>query len=233
MRTSNPANVRDDYVTALIDVEAAFRAVDVSTTVMAFAKKHVAEYSLLAAAVLWEGYVSDLFVAYLNRNQSKFANYVLPKITLDTKDDIARRATGHVEARFRAHLSVEQLRAVLDDRNYNVTFPTTNDLKAQAGKLLVAADAGGFTAISAAGAASVEAWRSIRNFLAHRSRAAKDAMQSALVVGSLPARFKLGAGTRHVHDVGSYLLAVPAHQTEKRLVLYLTEMRTMGQSLCP
>jgi hypothetical protein len=58
-------------------------------------------------------------------------------------------------------------------------------------------------------------------------------MQATLRAGAIPARFKLGAGTRDVHDVGSYLLAVPNQQTQRRIVLYLAEMRAMGQTLCP
>jgi hypothetical protein len=193
----------------------------------------VAEYSLVAAAVLWEGYLGDLFIAYLNRDQTRFRQYVLPNVTLDATDEIARRAKVYLQPRFTAHLTVAQLRAILDARNYNVTFATTAELKQYAGKLLVPADAARFTGISSSTAATIEAWKSMRNYLAHRSKAAKEALNAALSAPSLPARFKLGAGTRHVHDVGSYLLAVPDKAAQKRLPLYLSEMESVGTALCP
>jgi hypothetical protein len=232
MRTSNPTSVREDFVRALADIDTAFTSVDLSR-VPDKSKQLVAEYCLVAAAVLWEGYVSDLFVAYISHDMSQFASYVLPRIAMTSDDDIGRRATSHVEPRFKRHLITAEVRAILDETGNNITLASTDRVKMQAGKLLVPADAAHFTEISAAQTALIEAWRSARNFLAHRSKGAKDAMQASLRATGLPARLKLGAGTRDIYEVGPYLVAVPEGGAVNRIRLYISAMRALGISLCP
>ena len=60
-------------------------------------KKLIAEYAFVAAATLFEGFISDLFVGYINRDIQKFRDYLLGKIGLDPTDEYAKRAAQHVE----------------------------------------------------------------------------------------------------------------------------------------
>ena len=66
MRTADPQNIKTDFLSGLQDVEDALDAV-IASTVSVKSRNIIAEYSFLGAAILWEGFVSDLFVAFINK----------------------------------------------------------------------------------------------------------------------------------------------------------------------
>ncbi len=76
MRTVDPESVKSDFVSALTDLKSYFddaaellskREGDLST---------LSEQTMMSAAVLWEGFISDLIVAYINRDSSEFKELV-------------------------------------------------------------------------------------------------------------------------------------------------------------
>jgi hypothetical protein len=243
VRKANPAGIRDDFFRALHDIETTYKSVDDATLNKA-SKKLVAEYSLMAAAVLWEGYLSDLFVAYVNVDMTRFADRLLELVELSVGKSahpellaFAGQAVkcGHIKKHFtKKQLSLEELREVLDARGWNLTFDSIADLKKHAGLLLEEPHCGYFTTLAAPQAAMILAWRALRNFLAHRSPAAKGDMHSALRNPDLPSQLKIGE--RSVDDVGYHLtkalVGVPAAR-KTRLLYYLVEMRAIGRTLCP
>jgi hypothetical protein len=71
VRKINPTSVRDDFrsqLTGLITFHDAGIAAFTSDT----DKSTLTERSLLAAAVAWEGFVSDMFIAYINGDATRF-----------------------------------------------------------------------------------------------------------------------------------------------------------------
>jgi hypothetical protein len=230
VRTTTPGPIRDDFLQALTDVETTYAAAD-GSTMTAASKKLVAEYSVVAAAALWEGYLSDLFVAYLNQDSSQFVAHLTPLISLSATDDIAKRAIPHASVKLKTHFTVADLRGVLDSRDYNITFPSPAKLKEAAGKYLALAHRGYFTGLTPGQCATIEGWRTTRNFVAHRSKSSKTEMQAALAVAALPAWFK--RGTNKVHDVGSFMTAAPTPNQSVRLVRLLAEMKAIGRAVCP
>lgn len=233
MRKANPESVRDDFLSAIDDIRSTFDQVEAST-VATSGKKLVAEHSLLAAAILWEGFVSDLIVAYINRDSSGLAAHVASKTTQTSSDDVAKRAVslGHTSLKLKPHLTTAEVRALLDSRGFNITFKSTDDLKQKAGQWLATAHSAYFTGLSAAECSSIEAWHAIRNFLAHRSSSAKQRMQTALADADLPVALARGA-TNKVNDVGSFLRAMPVGLAAARMPAYLDQMRATAQRLCP
>ena len=226
MRTQDPANIRTDFDASLADVETAFNASEASVPNDA-AKKLIAEFSFVAAATLSEGFLSDLFVAYINRNSEKFRAYLLGKMEIETKDDYAKRATQHVD-RSMPHLSVEKIKDILDPTGYNVTFPTTDKMKEAAGKWLADADRVRFTSMSAQQCAMIDLIKSLRNFLAHRSQAADITMQGVLVAVDLPPELK--RGNNNVADV-AHTCAIQNNQC--RLLHCLVRIRDLAIQCCP
>ncbi len=71
MRTKDPTSIRKDFVGALTDVRNTFNNAQ-GTSLAANQKKLVAEFCFLSAATLWEGFLGDIFVAYINRKSKKF-----------------------------------------------------------------------------------------------------------------------------------------------------------------
>jgi hypothetical protein len=233
MRKANPESVRDDFLSAIDDICSTFEQVEASTLATS-GKKLVAEHSLLAAAILWEGFVSDLIVAYINRDSSGLAAHVASKTTHTSSDEVAKRAVslGQTSLKLKPHLTTAEVRELLDSRGFNITFKSTDDLKEKAGQWLANAHSANFTGVTAAECSSIEAWQAIRNFLAHRSSSAKLRMQKALADPDLPVALARGA-KNDVNDVGSFLRAVPVGQSAARMLAYLHQIRVTAQRLCP
>lgn len=230
MRTLTPTSVRDDFLSAVGDVETTFGAAEASVIPVG-GKKLIAEYSFLAAAILLEGYISDLFIAYINRDSSRFRGYLLPKMTIEATDPHAKSAKDFAEIVIKPHLVADEIRAVLDSRDFNITFPTVADMKAKAGQWLADPHKGYFTGLSAAQGATLTACKAIRNFLAQRSKSAKTTMQNELVTADLPS--SLRRGQHMIKDVGSFLRSHPTPQEDLRFTQYLTAIKALGSHLCP
>lgn len=227
MRTQDPANIRADFDAAIVDVGKAFDAAEANVPDDA-SKKLLAEYAFVSAAALLEGFISDLFVAYINRDFERFRTHLLNHITTDASDEYAKRAKDHAVTNM-PHLNVEQIRRVLDPTAYNITFPTTDKMKESAGKWLADADKLRFTNTTAQQCAVIDFVKAVRNFLAHRSQASDTSMQSALVAVDLPAALK--RGQNNVADVGAYLRAQQNGQS--RFKHFTDAVTNLAQQFCP
>jgi hypothetical protein len=231
MRKLTPAAVRADFADAVKAVRDSFDEVAQSGVSQA-TKKLVAEQALLAAAVLWEGFLSDLVVAFVNRKPTKFVAHIEAQVSITSKDPLAKRAL-HILApkAVKAHLNVEEVRGILDDKERNLTFDEVAKMKETAGKLLEPTDAAGFLALEAADEAAVAASNALRNFLAHRSASSRTTLQDALASASLQA--DLRRGPNKVYDVGAYLLATPPAGAPVRLHRYLAMIDALAAKVCP
>jgi hypothetical protein len=227
MRTQDPANIRADFNAAIDDIEMAFNAAEANLQADG-PKKLIVEYLFVAAAALFEGYVSDLFIAYINRNSEKFRAYLLGKLKVETSDDFAKRSVQFVETSM-PHLSVDRIREVLDPTGYNVAFPTTDKMKEAAGRWLADAERTRFTGTSAQQCAVIDYIKAVRNFLAHRSQTADNNMQAALIAIDLPA--ELRRSNNNVNDVGAYLRALQNNQ--RRFGHAILQVRGLAAQFCP
>lgn len=227
MRTQDSANIRTDFESAIADVETAVAASEQSVAADA-AKKLIAEYAFVSMATLFEGFVSDLFVAYINRNSQRFRDHLLNLVSLEADDAYAKRAVPFVEKSM-PHLAVDHIRSILDSRGYNITFPTTVQMKESAGTWLSDADKACFIGTTPQECSIIDLTKAIRNFLAHRSQSADTTMQAALVSAGLPA--ELRRAINNVADVGVYLRAI--QNGDSRLRFLIQQLRAFGARLCP
>lgn len=230
MRTANPQSIKADFLAGLKDIEDAFADV-AAKGVSPKTRLHVAEYSFLAASILLEGFVSDLFVVCINKRNGPFVDYLTSRMKIEAVDDHAKRAIPLASVDIESHLTLEKIRQVLDPNSWNLTFSTAGDLKGKANQWLDDPYKANFNGLSNAHGALLEATKSVRNYLAHRSGASKVTMQAALINARLPAQFR--RGTNRVHSVGSFLDSVPAGGGQTRLAAYLTELRAIAGQLCP
>ena len=175
--------------------------------------------------------MSDLFVAYINKKSGPFVTALTGKMKIESDDDYAKRAISLATVDIASHLTLEKIRNVLDPKGWNVTFATSADMKEKAGRWLDAPYKANFTGMSNRHCALLEATKAMRNYLAHRSSASQQTMQSVLVHANLTAGFKRGAN--QVHKVGSFLDSTPSGKTETRLQFYLSELKAIAGQLCP
>lgn len=230
MRTIDPQNIRTDFVAALADVRKTFDAAN-GSGIETDGIKLISEFSFLSSVVLLEGFISDLFVAYINRDNSAFVNYLLSKMSIDTADPHGKRAKPFAAISITRHLTEADIRSVLDSRDYNITFSTVTEMKASAGQWLAAPFKDYFAKISAAESATLAAAKAIRNFLAHRSAAARADMRTALLAPDLPE--PLRRGQHEILDVGSFLCSRPKPQTPPRIEQFLASLEDLTNALCP
>lgn len=230
MRTADPQNIKTDFLSGLQDVENALDAVTAST-VSVKSRNIIAEYSFLGAAILLEGFVSDLFVAFINKKSARFVGAMTGLMTMTATDDTAKRAIAFSQIDIATHLTLENVRKILDPKGWNVSFVDSADLKSKAGQWLEDPYRPRFTGLSQTHSAVFDTTKSVRNFLAHRSSASLTTMQTALASPNLPAGFKRAANK--VHSVGSFLDSVPPGLAQTRIKSYLQEVRAIAGQLCP
>ncbi|MEZ5455863.1 MAG: hypothetical protein R3F04_07090 [Lysobacteraceae bacterium] len=230
MRTKDPIGIRNDFLASLIDAKTTFTNSEVSKAT-AKQKNLIAEYTFLAAATLWEGYLSDVFVAYINRDRSAFCAQMVSKMQVKTEDAYAKRASTHASINMSNHLTVAEIRAILDANDYNVTFKSVDDLKEKAALWLAPAHRRNFLSLNAQQSAGLGTVRSIRNFLAHRSGASKVTMQADLVDPNLDV--PLRRGTNQIKDVGSFLRSKPVVNQDSRQLRYFAFLEQRAHQLCP
>lgn len=230
MRTADPQNIKTASLSGLQDVEDALGAV-IASTVSVKSRNIIAEYSFLGAAILLEGFVSDLFVAFINKKSSRFVGAMTGLMTMTATDDTAKRAIAFSQIDIATHLTLENIRKILDPKGWNVSFVDSADLKSKAGQWLEDSYCPRFTGLSQAHSAVFDTTKPVRNFLTHRSSASLATMQTALASPNLPAGFKRAANK--VHSVGSFLDSVPPGLAQTRIKSYLQEVRAIAGQLCP
>ncbi|WP_136248828.1 hypothetical protein [Halomonas borealis] len=230
MRTLNPSSIKSDFLSGLQDVEEAY--VSMAGAALSTTNSNLmAEYTFLGASVLLEGFISDLFIAYINRDNSAFVNYLTGHMKIDASGLYAKRAKNIASIDITSHLSQDSIRNILDPNGYNVSFGSSDDLKEKAGIWLAQPYQGYIQAITPVNSAVFEAFKALRNFLAHRSASAKRNMQNVLTDHNLPQ--VLRRGQNRVHSVGYYLDSRPNYRDGHRLENYLAESRIIADVLCP
>ncbi len=189
--------------------------------------------TFLVCYVAFERFVSDLIVAYLNRDVSKYRKDLKDRVLKSVEGRFKAAVRGRTRVRIPRHLSVAETEALVDADGRNVTFPDTASLKQRAGEWLVSAHASRIQSLGAAEALLIDTARAIRDFVGHRSLASKQRMNEQLEkLAAGPQRFRhLGRQVNEVHNVGSFLKATPPHQAKTRLEGYVEAIRDIAQTM--
>lgn len=227
MRKTDPDDVRADFAAGLADVvsyyDTAFAAVtgDKDRTLLV-------EHTFLAAAVLWEGYVSDLLIAYINRDTTRFRQHLKDAFEAGMTTKQKTIYTNYASLSVPVHLKKADIIELVDAGGNNITFGHYGELTEAANRWLVAASAGRITGRTAGQKASVNAWITIRNHIAHRSERSARAMNVALAKGELHGTGLGRVGPNAVNHIGSFLKSTPVGMQMPRVRLYLDAMSAIA-----
>jgi hypothetical protein len=228
VRKISPESVRDDFRAQLRDLSA-FHKTGFSAFSTEAEQSAFTEQSLLAAAVTWEGFVSDMFIAYINRDATRFKDHLessfeahlktgaTPKRVFDTFGKLA----------FPDHLTKAQVQDLANHAGNNITFPNFDQLEQKARVLLVAAHGAKFTGLSGQQKAIVNSVIALRNHIAHRSQRSLNAMNDTLAEGVLH-QTGLKRLNNRFHNVGAWLKARPAGFEATRFSLIMTALDGIG-----
>lgn len=229
MRKINPINVRQDFDSSIADLIAFYATVKSGLT-LDKDQSFLAENTVLTAATLWESFINDLFVAYINRDSTQFAIHLKNAFEADRTVKQKQIANRFVQLSFPQHMPVQMITSLLDEVGNNVTFPSYAAMKKGARIYLGAANAATIAGLSGVQGATINLWIALRNHIAHRSARSLKAMNDALKVGALHGS-GLRRDVRDVHHVGGYLKAKGAHNLPPRVEIILGSMRAIGAAL--
>jgi hypothetical protein len=227
MRKIDAASVKADFATLARDLLSFHTRVETSLDT----KRDIstlAETTALRLAVIWEGFVSDLFVAYINRDCSTYAAHLQRAFEGEFSGKQKEIFQQFGALSFPAHMDRATVLALVDRQEQNITFRNAQEMRDRARQWLIAADQARFQALNGRDRASIDLLVSIRNHLAHGSKGSLDRMNAALAAPALQPT-GLQRGGNGVYNVGSYLKAVHLGQT--RLIRIFNEMTRIAAAL--
>lgn len=228
MRKISPDDVRDDFRQQLADLTT-FHNTGFAAFTSETDQSTLTEHSLLAAAVTWEGFVSDMFIAYINRDATRFKQHLQTSFTehVKTADKPKLVFDKFGAITFPKHLKKADVSELADSVGNNVTFPNFDELEKRAGTWLVPAHAAKFSGLTAQQKAVVNSVIVLRNHIAHRSQRSLDAMNEVLAKGALhPTGIK--RLNNSVSNVGAWLKAKPAGHAETRFAIIIAILDGIG-----
>ena len=222
MRKVDRAGVLADFQGACTDLVARFDRLvaSVSTTPTSNGDiSFLATQSFLSLFVSFERFCSDLVLAYMNADFSKYQEDLANRIDASIKGKFNPATAALVKFTPKAHVSVSELEEFVDPTGWNLTFPTVTKLKEFATKSLIEQHADRINAITLPEARLIDSARAIRDFIEIQGKGSKGraiTYLSEIEIGGQ--NTYLGRGANDVRVVGVYLKAV--HGGEMRLHRY-------------
>jgi hypothetical protein len=225
MRKLDLDGVRSDFVNAVLGVTSLEILVEDAGPA---ALRPLTELLMLATVVLWEGFVNDLFVAYINRDSANLTKSIAAKIAEAVENKYGKIAAAATTVKLGPHLKKAAVESLLDHSGRNLAFASAAELIREGKRILPDDAAERLGKLTTSDRAIMDAWIAIRNYLAHRSRDAKKRMDGALRNPDLPAQLR--RSQRRVSSVGTFLAArSPAGNTRAEFIF--TRMRLLASRL--
>lgn len=228
MRKISPTDIRNDFKKQLIDLKNFYSAGMVGLS-RESDQSTLTEHSLLAAAVAWEGFISDLFIAYINVDASRFKVHLEDSFNehIKTQEKSNRVFQKFGELQFPAHLSKADVQSLANSSGNNITFPNFSELENRASIWLVKDHSDKFRNLPKPQQSIIDAVIALRNHVAHRSQRSLDAMNDALAVGALHTTGIKRNGNKF-HNVGAWLKAIPVGKDQSRLLTILANLELIA-----
>jgi hypothetical protein len=188
------------------------------------AKKLGAEMALLAASAHWEAFLTDLITARCNRDSSVIGASAKAQI----RKALVKEKANHLESfmEIPKNLTVEQVRGLLDPSGKNLSFESAQHLVDRVKGVLAPQDAQRFAALKPSDRSSIDAWRAVRNYAAHRSSMALKHMNNVLKDPALSTQLRRMNG--EISSAGHYLWCRPKPKATRRIEYLLSEMERVA-----
>lgn len=226
MRKINPVDVKTDFISGLNKVQEFYEAAADALQTDSH-QTLLVENTLLSVAVLWEGFLSDLIVAYINRNSSRFAHHLKDALATDQtpKQALILKHFSTVNVPF--HLNKDMIIELLDSQGNNITFSTYSALADKSSSWLTSQDAEKISKLPGSDQAIMDTLIAIRNHIAHRSERSYKTMNTALSKGALHAT-GLKRGVKNIKHVGVYLKSRPVGMQTPRINIFLDSLNRIA-----
>ena len=135
---------------------------------------------MVTLATSWEGFLSDLFVAYINRDSSKFINHL--KNAFKEPMSEKQKHIHSLYAPFKQPRNINRttISSLLVPNGNNITFSDCKDLKKCAQRWLSHSDQRKISALTKKQGAIINLWVALRNHIVHDSERSRKALKDAV-----------------------------------------------------
>ncbi len=233
MRKIRPNDVIDDFCLQAEDLLKYYERLSIalkSTTNELSDRSTLAEQTFLNAATAFEGFLSDVFIAFLNRDSSQYQDHMFNRLKSSVKEKYGEWHSLRLSYAKVKHIGAADVKELLDPTGWNLTFKSAEVLKTKASEWLETSVAKNFTALTKHDERVIDATKAVRDFIAHRSESAKKRMNDTLkCVDKRPSNRKLGRGTHQIHNVGSFLKK--EFKDSARVEFYIGRLRAIADKL--
>ncbi|KAA3644811.1 MAG: hypothetical protein DWQ07_15510 [Chloroflexi bacterium] len=133
----------------------------------------LAEQFSLTFAILWETFLNDLIIAYVEMSPDKFVQDLQRRINQSISDKYGLESARNTTTSLPSNLSKSRVVSLIDPKGWNITINSSSDLSSMANRYLSASHAKRFS-LDAADSELIDFIFPLRNYLAHRSQKSKD-----------------------------------------------------------
>ena len=230
MRKVDPNDVRNAFVSDATDLNDYFGRLRRGLAGSSHEKRDVsrlASTTFLSLYVRFENYLSDLFLAYLNRDFSTYQDWVKNRVDQSTAEKFGSWAGGRTAFSPVTHVAVAELESIVDPTGWSLTFGSASKIGDRATEWLAAGHRARVHSLTASDQDLIDTARSVRDFIAHRSPGSKKRMNVQLqVVNQHGGNPHLARGPNAIHDEGAYLKAVTGGH--RRLTTYSSRLQDIA-----
>lgn len=235
MRKVRPQDVRDDFDQLVSERMDHFDRVEARLIGTPNEKRDLSilsETTLHSSYVAFECFLSDLLLAYINRDFSQYQNNLGAKVNASVSAKFGEWTAGRVSFNWVKHVTLQQLESMLDPDSYNLTFKDVATLKQRFHDWVAVPHKNAIVTLNDPDTRLIDCTHSVRNFIAHRSKNAKDIMNvnlAAVATGPACPNADLARGAREINDIGSYLKTKVGDT--RRVKTYITRLKAVAAAL--
>jgi hypothetical protein len=139
----------------------------------------LSEQLALSVAIAWEDFVNDVLIAYISRNPKTMFDDLKNRIKKSSSDKFGVDATRTIRFRFPTKPTLTTIESFVDPRGWNVAITSAQSLSDKANQFLPAEFARKFS-LDAEDTNFINLLFSLRNYLAHRSKASRVTLKSSI-----------------------------------------------------
>jgi hypothetical protein len=235
MRKVRPQDVRDDFDHLVSERLAHLDRVEIRLVGTPNEKRDLSilsETTLHSSYVAFECFLSDLLLAYINRDFSQYQINLGTKVDASVTAKFGTWAAGRMSFNSVKHITLQQLESMLDPDSYNLTFKDVAALKQRFHDWVAAPHKNAVVSLNDSDTRLINCAHSIRNFIAHRSKNAKKLMNdhlAAVSTGPTCPNANLARGVREINDIGSYLKTKVTGT--RRIKTYIMRLKAIAAAL--
>lgn len=217
MRKVKPDDVKSSFRALVTEKKSFFVRQETSLKGTVHEMKDLSQLSEMTFHSLYvefECFISDLVLAYINRDPSAYQRDLFARSKESVRTKFGDWTASRLIPKTEKNIKIDEIEKLIDPSNFNVTFKDVDDLKSKANRWICPNYSVGFAGISAADTRLIDTTHSIRDFIAHQSVHSKNNMNNLLRTvdgGNNCPNTGLGT-TQNIHNVGSFLKALVGNQ---------------------